>query len=99
MAITLPQAIFAYQVRKTAQDLGMIGTVAGIAFTYFQTRRPKLAFAVGVGMIGYLLYQRWLEQQRSAEGVDGEAGQHAPDALPEPATAKPLAQEPRPALV
>lgn len=99
MAITLPQAIFAYQVRKTAQDLGMIGTVAGIAFTYFQTRRPKLAFAVGVGMIGYLLYQRWLEQQRSAESVGADAGQQrAPDS-PAPPAATPLAQEPSPAMV
>lgn len=102
MAITLPQAIFAYQVRKTAQDLGMIGTVAGIAFTYFQTRRPKMALAVGVGMIGYFLYQRWLNEQRAGDMVANAAaadGSDNPRDDRPPPVATPLAQEPRRAMV
>lgn len=107
MAITLPQAIFAYQVRKTAQDLGMIGTVAGIAFTYFQTRRPKMALAVGVGMIGYFLYQRWLDEQRTgdmvakaaaADGSDNPRNDNPRNDRP-PSVATPLAQEPSRAMV
>lgn len=95
MAITLPQAIFAYQVRKTAQDLGAIGTVAGIAFTYFQTRRPKLALAVGAGMIGYFLYQSWLREKRAEK----EFGSQAEPTTSEPAPGASPEQDAHPALV
>lgn len=97
MAITLPQAIFAYQVRKTARDLGVIGTVAGIAFTYLQTRKPKLGLAVGLGLIGYFMYQRWLEEQAAGAGSTGSEQGEATAA--QSAAPTPMAQEARPAMV
>lgn len=97
MAMTLPQAIFAYQVRKTAQDLGAIGTIAGIAFTYFQTRRPKLAFAVGLGMIGYFAYQHWLDSQKPEQPSDA-AREDSADADAQPDLPTPSAPAASPAL-
>lgn len=74
----------------------MIGAIAGVAFSYLQTRRPKLAFAVGAGMIGYFLYQTWLKEKKAEEEFGGDLQPIAPEPAP---AAPPLGQEPRPALV
>ena len=82
MAINLPQAIFSYQVRQSARKLGAVGTIAGITFTYLQTRKPKFSLLLGAGLLGYHVYSKWLEDQQRAAQEAADSAMPADGAAP-----------------